>query len=152
MATAVPLTRGASVSALVKSRTARWLKVLCFCAIVLFIHGRVVADLAVDWWTIPSQSQGLLIPPLALYIAWERRHTTWDVPISPDSRGLIGVGAACILFLLGKMGAEFFFMRTSFVLLLVSTVVTFWGWRRLRTLALPFLLLATMVPLPALVY
>jgi exosortase len=50
------------------------------------------------------------------------------------------------------MGAEFFLMRLSFVVLLLGTAATFWGWRRLRTLALPFLLLATMVPLPALFY
>jgi exosortase len=56
------------------------------------------------------------------------------------------------LFLLGAMGAEYFLQRISFVLLLVSLTWMFWGKARLRTLTFPFLLLATMVPLPALVY
>src|SRR4051794_14460366 len=55
-----------------QNNTERWLKILLFSAIVIYVYGRVAVDLAVDWWTIPSQSQGLLIPPLALYIAWER--------------------------------------------------------------------------------
>ncbi len=43
-------------------------------------------------------------------------------------------------------------MRFAFVLVLVGLVWTFWGFPRLRTLAFPFLLLATMVPLPVMVY
>lgn len=127
-------------------------KVFVFSAIVIFIYGRILTALAIDWWTIPSQSQGLLIPPLALYIAWEKRHKTLAAPVAPDYRGLLIVASACVLLLLGKIGAEFFLMRSSFVVLLIGTVVTFWGWRRARTLALPFLLLATMVPLPAFFY
>jgi exosortase len=50
------------------------------------------------------------------------------------------------------MGAEFFLMRSSFVVLLAGAAATFWGWQRLRTLALPLLLLATMVPLPGVFY
>jgi exosortase len=111
-----------------------------------------LVDLAVDWWTIPSQSQGLLIPPLALFIAWGRRNITFEIPAEPDGRGMFVVTCACATFLVGKMGAEFFLMRSSFVILLSGTVACFWGWRRLRTLALPFLILATMVPLPALFY
>jgi exosortase len=152
MAMAVPLVRGNVIESPTSSKTRRWLKVLLFCAIVLFIYGRVLVDLAVDWWTIPSQSQGLLIPPLALFIAWQQRDTILAIPAAPDSRGLIAVGVACLLFLVGKVGAEFFLMRSSFVLLLIGATAVFWGRRRLRSLALPFLLLATMVPLPALLY
>lgn len=39
-------------------------------------------------------------------------------------------------------------LQISLVLLLAGLVWTFWGFARLRTLAFPFLLLATMVPLP----
>jgi len=56
------------------------------------------------------------------------------------------------MFLLGRLASEFFLMRFSFVVLLAGLIWTFWGIRRLRTLAFPVLLLATMVPLPALLY
>jgi exosortase len=111
----------------------------------------VLADLANDWWTDPTLSQGLLIPPLALYIAWLRRHITFSHPSASEWRGLLLTGGACLLFILGKLAAEFFLSRISFVILLAGLVWTFWGLPRLKTLAFPFLLLATMVPLPAIV-
>jgi len=117
-----------------------------------WLYARVLIDLAGDWWTEPSLSQGLLIPPLALYIAWTRRYLTLAQPAASDNRGLWLTAVSCLLFLVGKLGAEFFLPRISFVLLLASLAWTFWGWARLKTLAFPILLLATMVPLPVLVY
>jgi exosortase len=73
-------------------------------------------------------------------------------PAIPNSRGLWLIGASCLLFLLGKVGAEFFISRISFVVLLVALTWTFWGTARLRSLAFSFLLLATAVPLPVIVY
>jgi exosortase len=118
---------------------------------MIALYAAVLADLANDWWTDPTLSQGLLIPPLALYIAWLRRHITFSNPSASDSWGLLLTGAACLLFILGKLAAEFFLSRISFVILLAGLVWTFWGMPRLKTLTFPFLLLATMVPLPAIV-
>ena len=129
-----------------------WLQALILIALIGVLYGQVLIDLAGDWWTEPSFSQGLLIPPLALYVAWTRRNLTLAQPIQPDNRGLWLIGFSCLLFMLGKLSAEFFFPRISFVLLIAGLAWTFWGYARLRTLAFPFVLLATMVPLPTLVY
>jgi len=129
-----------------------WLQVLVLIALIGVLYGQVLVDLAGDWWTEPSFSQGLLIPPLALYVAWTRRSLTLAQPIQPDNRGVWLIGFSCLLFMLGKLSAEFFFPRISFVLLIAGLAWTFWGYARLRTLAFPFVLLATMVPLPTLVY
>ncbi len=74
------------------------------------------------------------------------------LPISPDNRGLLVAGFACVLFTLGKLGAEFFLLRISGFILLAGIIWTYWGYPRLRALALPFLLLVTMIPLPRVVY
>jgi exosortase len=116
------------------------------------LYATTLADLANDWWTDPNLSQGLLIPPLAIWIAWMRRDLTLAHPVKPTNRGLLMVAGACLLFLLGRFGAEFFLARVSFVVLLAGLTWTFWGSERLRSLAFPFLLLATMVPLPVTVY
>src|ERR1035438_8013667 len=129
-----------------------WLQFGIVALLIGLIYASVLKDLALDWWNEESLSYGMLIPPLALYVAWMRRRVTLAEAAFPDSRGLWLLGAACLLFLLGKVGAEFFISRISFVLLLVSLTWTFWGWARLRSLAFPFLLLATMVPLPVIVY
>jgi exosortase len=120
--------------------------------LITILYAEVLADLAHDWWTEENLSYGLLIPPMALYVAWLRRKTTLETPLIPDNRGLLLIGAACFLYAMGKFGAEFFLPRISFVLLLAGLVWTFWGKSRLKTLAFPFVLLATMVPLPVIVY
>lgn len=128
------------------------LKIGTLTALIGILFSAVLIDMAHDWWNDPALSQGMLLPPLALYIAWIHRHHTFGYPAIHDNRGLLLTAAACLTFLLGKFASEFFLMRFSFVILLAGVIWTFWGIRRLRALAFPILLLATMVPLPAILY
>jgi len=129
-----------------------WLNVASVTGLVGVLYAAVVMDLASEWWTDSSASYGMLIPPTALYIAYLRRQTTLAFRAQRDLRGLWLVSLACVVFLLGKLAAEFFLTRISLVLLLAGLTWTFWGLARCRTLAFPFILLGTMVPLPVIVY
>jgi exosortase len=130
----------------------RWATFGVIAGLVVALFAGVLLDLASEWWTQPEASYGMLVPPAALYIAWLRRSTTFAFPAKPALRGLWLVAFGCLVFLVGRLAGEFFLARISFVLLLAGLAWTFWGSRRLRTLAFPVVLLATMVPLPALVY
>jgi len=127
-------------------------QVSAIAGILIALYAAPVADMAQEWWTEPQASHGLLIPPLALYIAYMRRKLTFAVPARMEMRGLWLTALGCFLFLAGRLAAEFFLTRISLVVVLAGTAQTFWGTRRLRTLALPFVLLATMVPLPVILY
>ena len=59
------------------------------------LFGAVLIDMARDWWNVPAWSQGMLLPPLALYIAWLNRDRTLALPVAPDRRGLLVTVAAC---------------------------------------------------------
>jgi exosortase len=120
--------------------------------LMAILFAAVLADMAHDWWTEPAWSQGMLLPPLALYIAWIQRQRILRAPVVPDRRGLLVTSFACAMYVLGRLASEFFLTRFAFVVLLVGLIWTFWGWRRLRALALPLLLLASMVPLPVMLY
>src|SRR5512140_1748145 len=78
------------------------LSVLAIGALVVALYGSTLLDMANDWWTDPALSQGLLIPPLAVWIAWMRRAQTLAHPAAPDNRGLLWVACSCLLFLLGR--------------------------------------------------
>jgi exosortase len=117
-----------------------------------FLYADTAADLASEWWTDSSASYGMLIPPTALYIAYLRRSITLTYAAERDSRGLILAAAGCVLYLLGRLAGEFFLMRISIVIVLAGLTWTFWGWERFKTLAFPFVLLLTMVPLPVIIY
>jgi len=129
-----------------------WLQAGVILALIAFLFWDVLADMAHDWWTEPSLSQGLLLPPLALYIAWIHRKRTFAYAAQLDSRGLLVSAAGCFMFVLGKLASEDFTTRLSFVVLLAGLLWTFWGVPRLRTLVFPLLILACMVPLPVLLY
>jgi exosortase len=129
-----------------------WSGITIIFVLIALLYSRILEGMFQDWWTQPAWSHGLLIPPLAFYIAWIRRAHTLAEGALHDSLGLFVVAGACFLYLLGKLGAEFFLARISFVVLLVGVIWTFWGRRRLRTLAFPLLLFATMVPLPVIVF
>jgi len=128
------------------------LKVLFILILIAILYTYVLADMARDWWNEPALSQGMLLPPLALYVAWGKRDETLAIPAHSDNRGLIAIGLACLMFILGRLASEFFLMRFSFVVLIGGLIWTFWGFARLKSLAFPMLLLATMVPLPVMVY
>jgi exosortase len=80
------------------------------------------------------------------------RDEVFAEPAVTDPRGIWLTAAACLLYLVGKLGAEFFLMRVSLVVLIAGLIWTFWGKRRLLKLAFPLVLLVTMVPLPAVLY
>lgn len=116
------------------------------------IYARTVAGLFDDWWNEPSLSQGLLIPAVAFYFAWLDRRPLLALPAMPSSRGLWAVAGGCVLYLTGKLAAEFFLQRISLIVVLVGLIWIWWGKARLARLAFPLTLLATMIPLPAIVY
>lgn len=121
-------------------------------ALVVVLYGQVSIELFEDWWTQPNLSQGLLIVPLALYVAWLHRRRILDYPGLPDARGLSLIAFACLTYTVGIAAAEFFLSRMSLVLLLAGLIWTFWGSARTRALSFPLVLIASAIPLPAIVY
>lgn len=132
--------------------TADGFKVAVVAVFTYVLFWDVLVDMAGDWWNFDAYSQGMLLPPLALYIAWLHRRRIFSYAATPDFRGLLLTTLACFTYLLGRVASEFFLMRISFVILVAGLIWTFWGVQRLRQLAFPLLLLATMVPLPSIVY
>ncbi|MCB1018402.1 MAG: exosortase [Acidobacteria bacterium] len=116
------------------------------------LYWDVVSDMANVWWTDPAYSHGLLIPPLALYVAYIQKEYILATPARPSAAGLWLTALGCMVLVIGKLGAEFFLTRESLVVILAGIVLTYWGWDRLWRVAFPLVLLATMVPLPTILY
>ena len=144
--TVIHISRGRHV------RLASAVKLAILIALLAALYAEVLADLAAEWWTVSSSSYGMLIPPIALYIAYMQRASLLAIPARPDLRGLLLVGLACLTLIAGNLAAEFFLTRISIVPLTAGMAWTFWGRQRLHALAFPLVLLATMVPLPAIIY
>ncbi len=105
--------------------------------------------LLTDWWTLPEAGHGLLLAPVAVWLAWK-------AGIRPDARGNVALGitmlVVAVLFrFMGGLAAELFTMRASMVLALGGLTVYHYGFRQLLHWWLPFLLASLAIPLPELV-
>jgi exosortase len=128
------------------------LKAASVCLLLCLIYWQSVIRLVSDWLNDSGASFGILIPPLALYVAWLLKARTLAKPVRESNIGIGAVAAGLMMFVAGQLGAEFFVTRVSLVVVLAGLVWTFQGWERLKTQTFPFILLLTAIPLPALVY
>ena len=127
------------------------LRALSISLLILLVYAQTAVGLVKDWISEESLSYGILIAPMALFLAWTDRETTFSTPVMPTRRGLWLIGAASFLFLVGKLSAFDYFTRMSLVVCIAGLVWTFWGRVRLGTLGRPLVLLIAMVPPPALI-
>jgi exosortase len=128
-------------------------KPLAVAAALAFAYYSVLAKLGYDWWTDENYSHGLLIPAVIGYILWLERERLARAFGKPA--GLWG-GLLVVLAILGlwvgTAGAELYVQRLSLVLMLAGVTIYFWGWRLLRLLAVPFVLLVLAIPIPAIIF
>jgi exosortase len=114
--------------------------------VVLFIGPFM--SLASQWWTDPDSGHGLLLFPVALWLAWREG-------IDPDSRPDVRWGTTLLVVAiltraLGSVAAELFTQRFAIWIAAVGLVVFHHGWSQVRRWWLPAILLPLSIPLPAL--
>jgi exosortase len=114
--------------------------------VVLF--AQPISTLARDWWNDPDAGHGLLLAPLAIWLAWRAGLDPVLKP-KPVLGGLALVGGVTLRYLSG-LAAELFTMRLSLIITLAGLVLFFRGWPQIRRWGLAGVLLALSIPLPAL--
>lgn len=126
---------------------------LLVAAAVLFVYWSVLLRLGRFWWEDENYSHGLLVPLIIGYILWTERERLARVEVRPS---VFWGGAAVVCALLalwaGTAGAELFVQRASLVLMLAGVAVYFWGFKLLRAVAVPLLLLALAIPIPTILF
>lgn len=102
-----------------------------------------------DWWNDPDAGHGLLLAPLAVYLAWKRGIR--EGARAQPAMGIAILLAAVLLRYVSGLAAELFTMRASMLAAVFGLVVFHLGFRQLLHWWLPASLLALSVPLPAVV-
>lgn len=102
-----------------------------------------------DWWNDPDAGHGLLLAPVAVYLAWKRGLLADSTP--RPWLGLALLGGAVLLRWLSGIAVEWFTMRLSMLAALVALVVCWYGIRQVIHWWLPLVLLLLSIPLPAVV-
>lgn len=114
--------------------------------VILFRHP--AALLARDWWTNPEAGHGLLLAPVAIWLAWKKGF----VESRPNFvLGMLILAGAVLLRAGSELAAELFTMRFSMIAALIGLVVYHRGVQQVLAWWLPFVLLILAIPLPELV-
>lgn len=127
----------------------RWAPVVVAALAFALLFWDPMRTLARDWWSDPEAGHGLLLGPLALFLAW-KKGLGEDRRSQPLLGAAILLGAVVLRYLSGA-AAELFTMRMSLMFALFGLVVYAWGFGQLRRWWLSAALLVLAVPLPAVI-
>jgi exosortase D (VPLPA-CTERM-specific) len=101
------------------------------------------------WWvTTPEYSHGLLVPPIAAFLVWQRKDRLERIDFTGSWWGLVLVLAGGIALLMGEYGTLYALVQYAYLLTLTGLILSFLGWPAFRVIAVPLLILLFMIPLP----
>jgi exosortase len=105
-------------------------------------------DLWKTWMISDEYNSGLLVPILAVYILWTRRHTIAQCQIKPSVIGIFIFIAAQALRFFGLLFLYGSAERLSIALSIFALVVLMFGWQVFKKVATTLLFLCLMLPWP----
>ncbi len=133
-------------------RAIPWVKPAVLAVLLGILYFHVGVKLVRDWYNIPDFSHGFLIPFFALFLLWDKRHALAATPVKPNWAGLPLVMLGLLCLMVGVFGADLFFARTSFVVLLAGILWTLLGRPMLAELKFVLFVLLLAIPFPAVVF
>jgi exosortase len=128
---------------------AKYLPLIATTVGFVLLFAQPFGSLAHDWWNSPEAGHGLLLAPVALWMAWKsgvREGSRANKPL-----GIVLLLLAVLLRCAAGLAAELFIMRGSIVLAMAGLTVFHYGIRQLLHWWLPFTLAVLAVPLPELI-
>lgn len=126
---------------------------LAFLALlIVLLYGGVAVKLVGDWYNLPDFSHGFLIPFFAAYLIWIKRETLQAIPLRSSWAGLPLVLLGLLMLVTGRLGADLFLSRVSFLLLAAGTVWMLFGRAMLGEVKFVLLVLLLAIPLPAVLF
>lgn len=140
--------RPISAMALRRWPLATWLPVCAGAVAFILLFASPSATLLHDWLHDDDANYGLLLFPVALWLAWRSGLRADAVP--DRGRGSAILCVAVVIRLLGSLAAEFFSQRFAIWLAIVGIIIFCFGWRQVRAWWLPLIVLFLAIPLPAL--
>ncbi|MHC4157765.1 MAG: exosortase [Planctomycetota bacterium] len=131
-----------------KTKIARWFATGLLLIAFLWSYWPSFVDLLNIWQRSDEYSSGLLVPFLAIYVLWSRRHNIGQCHIRPSIWGLLAFIAAQGVRLFGLFlwygSAE----RLSIALSIAALVLLLFGWELFRKVSTVLLFLCLMLPWP----
>jgi len=120
------------------------------CYFILYYD--TILGLIEDWNANDNYSHGFLVPFITVYFIWNMKDQLSNISIKPENNGLFFLIGSLIFFIITNIGAEFFTMRFTMILVLLSGIYYLLGIDFMRQLFLPVSYLIFMIPFPAIIW
>ncbi|VAW74833.1 Eight transmembrane protein EpsH / EpsI protein [hydrothermal vent metagenome] len=135
-----------------KATSVTWIIFLVAIFLTGFIYYDGLLYLVQTWNNKEEYSHGFMIPAIALFFVWQKKDKLEQIPFEGSLAGvfvlLFGIG----LFFLGELSTLYIIIQYSFLVAFYGLVLTWIGWRGVKIIWAPLLLLAFMIPLPGFLY
>ena len=121
----------------------------CVAAILAAIafHGALI-NLVRRWTAQEEYSHGFLIPIVAAWLIWTRRHALLASLGSPSWSGVLLILLAMFMHLVGLLSAIFILSQLAFIVALLGIALAVGGFSLLRAVFFPVIFLIFAIPLP----
>jgi exosortase len=126
-----------------------WTPFLLTSAAFAILFAKPIGLLVYDWWRLPEAGHGLLLAPVALFLAWRSGIRAGAKP--QRALGLTLLIIAILIRCAAGLAAELFTMRASVIMALGAITIYQFGFRQVLHWWLPFALFCLSIPLPELV-
>jgi exosortase D (VPLPA-CTERM-specific) len=120
--------------------------------LIAWLYGSILARLFAQWLNDPNFSHGIFVPAFSLFVLWQNRQRLSSLAPAPSWSGLAILVCALLMLMLGVLGAELFFSRSSLLVLLAGLIVLFRGWPLFRAVLFPWAFLVLMIPIPKIIF
>lgn len=119
-------------------------------ACLLLLYVPTILKLNERVWGAVEQSYGPVLLAACLWLAWQRRHGLVDLPNdAAPVAGFALLGLGLVLHALGTSQDALVLAAGSSIPTVIALLLLLKGWRSVRVMALPLVLLLFVVPLPA---
>lgn len=123
-----------------------WFKIAVFGFLLIGLYFASFKFLSQEWQN-EDFTYCYLIPPIVLYLLWERRGNLFGILSRPSWGGFAFIAFGLLLFWLGELGGEYFTLFISFWFVLVGLCWIHFGGKKLITIWFPlFMVLAAFTP------
>lgn len=128
-----------------------WWQLGTLLALLTWLYGPTLVRLARQWFTDQNFSHGIFVPAFAFFVVWQKRKEINEIVAAPSWTGTPILVSGLLMLVLGVLGAELFFSRSSLLLVIAGLVILFWGWLTFRAILFPWACLILMIPIPAII-
>lgn len=115
---------------------------------LLLCYWPVIHDTVSAWATSRMYSYGFLIPPVGIYLVWRRREELRTTSVRPSyATGVAVLLGSIVALAVGQASGMATVQALSLIPGIAGVVLTLFGWRVFRKVALPIAYLLFMLPI-----